>query len=318
MKTFLSKSKIPGMPPAPDVLIFFRIPKTAGNTIDGVFEHCFPDEHFHAHVGVTDSALLVRSTQKIAEKFRRLPIEKQRSVRCLIGIHVAMDVDTIFDRPSKFFTVVRHPVDRVISNFFHNRTQAHLPSYPFIKDMTLEQYLESGIGLDAHNHQVRMLSGDPELDVPWDPDGRPIRVPPVKREHLEAAIRNIEERFLIAAPLEELAALVYFFKELYDWPLRRVFFQNRNQTPGRPAVKDVSEATLRKIADWNRYDAELYEWVQSCFAAQIEALGPEFIRRVRQFERLNDLVQTVDRFSPNSVREFGKALLFRSAVPSVG
>ena len=101
-------SGIPGLVP-PEVLIFFRIPKTGGNTMDGVFQQCLPDQHFHADVGPTDSALLVRSTKKIAEKLGRLPSEKQRAIRCLIGIHVAMDVETIFERPSKFFTIVRHP-----------------------------------------------------------------------------------------------------------------------------------------------------------------------------------------------------------------
>jgi hypothetical protein len=293
----------------PEVLIFFRIPKTGGNTMDGLFEHCFPDQHFHAHVGVTESALLVRSTQKIREKLHRLPAEKQRAIRCLIGIHVAMDVESIFDRPTKFFTIVRHPVDRSISNFFHNRMEAHLPSYPFIKDLTFEQYLDSGIGLDAHNHQVRLLSGCPELDAPWDPEGRPIAAPPVERRHLELAKRNIEERFIVAAPLEEFTALVWFFKRLYGWPLRRVFYQIRNETPGRPKLEAVSEATRKRLGEWNRYDIELYEWVKSRFAEQIRSLEPQFSREVRRFERLNRLVQRAHRTLPRPIQSAARLIM---------
>ena len=47
-----------------------------------------------------------------------------------------------------------------------------------IKDLTLEQYLDSGIGLDHYNHQVRMLSGCLELDAPWDLEGRRISTEP--------------------------------------------------------------------------------------------------------------------------------------------
>ncbi len=36
------RSGIPGVPP-PEVLIFFRIPKTGGNTMEGVFGHCMPE-----------------------------------------------------------------------------------------------------------------------------------------------------------------------------------------------------------------------------------------------------------------------------------
>jgi hypothetical protein len=59
--------------------------------------------------------------------------------------------------------------------------------------------LDSGIGIDQDNHQVRMLSGCPELDGPWDPA---ISIRPVERRHLEMAKRNIEERFIVAAPIE--------------------------------------------------------------------------------------------------------------------
>ena len=57
-----------------------------------------------------------------------------------------------------------------------------------------------------------MLSGCPELDAPWDPQGRPISTPPVERRHLEMAMHNIEERFIVAAALEQFTSLVWFFK----------------------------------------------------------------------------------------------------------
>jgi hypothetical protein len=241
-----------------------------------------------------------------------MPIEQQRAVRCLLGIHVAMDVDTIFDRPSKFFTIIREPVDRAISNFFHNRTQPHLASYPFIKDLALEQYLDSGIGLDAHNHQVRMLSGCAELDAPWDPQGKPISTPPVERRHLEMAKRNIEDRFIVAAPLEQFSALVWFFKRLYGFPTHRMFYQVRNETPGRPRAEAVSQATRKRLQEWNMYDLELYRWVQQRFAAQIAPLEPQFSRQVRRFSAMNSLVQRLGRLSPQPIRKGVRSLLFKA------
>ncbi|HLH97114.1 MAG TPA: sulfotransferase family 2 domain-containing protein [Xanthobacteraceae bacterium] len=314
-KRELHSSGIPGLEP-PEVLIFFHIPKTGGSTMGGVFEHLFPNQYFHAHVGPTDSALLVRDTKRIGELFRQMPVEKRQLVRCLIGIHVAMDVDTIFDRPSKFFTIVRDPIDRAISNFFDNRNQPHLVSYPFIKDLTLEQYLDSGIGLDAHNHQVRMLSGCAELDAPWDPEGRPISTPPVERRHLEMAKKNIEDRFIVAAPLEQFSALVWFFKRLYGVPMHRMFYQVRNETPGRQKAESVSEATRKRLRAWNSYDLELYEWVRQRFSAQIAPLEPQFSREVARFNAMNRLVQRLGRLSPQLVRKRVRSLLFKPAALS--
>jgi hypothetical protein len=296
----------------PPVLIFFHIPKTGGMTMEGVIEHCLPDQHFNAYIRVPNSALLVRSTAKVAEKFHKLPVEKQRAVRCMIGTHFTMDVDTLFDKQSKFFTILRHPVDRVISHFFHIRVMSHLQCYPFIKDLTLEQYLDSGIGLDHDNQQVRMVSGCPELDAPWDLNGGKISMPPVERRHLEMAKRNIEERFIVAAPMEKYSALVWFLKRLYGWPLHRVLFQIRNETVNRPKLEEVPEATRKRLETLNQYDMELYGWVKVRFAKQIEPLEPHFSREVRLFDMLNRLSQRVDRLIPVSIRNKARRLLFSS------
>jgi Galactose-3-O-sulfotransferase len=300
---------IPGLVPPP-VLIFFDIPKTGGMTMQAVVEHCFLDQYFKPYLPIPDTALLIRSTAKIAKMFHQLPIERQRAVRCMIGHPFTMDIDTIFDRPSKFFTIVRHPVDRVISSFYYMRITSRMPCYPFIKDLTLEHYLDSGIGLDHDNHQVRMLSGCPELDAPWDLEGGRISTPPVERRHLEMAKRNIEERFIAAAPLEEFSALVWFFKRLYGWPFYRVLFRIHNDNPNRPKLAAVSEATRKRLETLNQYDIEIYEWVKARFAKQIQSMEPHFSREVRRFDMLNRAAQRISGISPQAIRRLAHRLLF--------
>ncbi len=302
---------IPGLAPPP-VLIFLHIPRTGGNTMQAIFQHCFPDQHFNPELAYGDTALSLRSTRRIAEKFRQLPVEKQRAVRCMIGAPCTMDVDAIFDRPSKFFTIVRHPVDRVISNFFNLRRLSHLPFYHgFIKDLTFEQYLDSGIGLYNYNQQVRMLSGCPELDAPWDLESRSTSSP-VERRHLEMAKRNIEERFIAAAPLEEFAALVWFLKRLYGWPFHRVLFSIHNENPNRLKLAAVPEATRKRLETLNQYDIEIYEWVKARFAKQIQAMEPHFTREVRLFKMLNRSIQPIYRLIPVPIRDKVRRLLFSS------
>jgi hypothetical protein len=310
-------SGIPGHMP-PDVLIFLRLPKTGGNTMDQVLERCLPGQWFYPSGMATSSALLIRPTELVAERFRRLAAEERQSIRCLIGEHIAMDVDTIFEKPSKFFTIVRNPVDRVISSFFYHLTQSHLIGYPFFKDLSLEQYLESGIGLDADNHQVRVLSGCKELDAPWDPHGRPISAPPVERRHLEMAKHNIEQRFIVAATLEQFNALVWFLKRLYGWPLHRVIFPRHNETAGRPPLERVSAAARQRLAEMNRYDTELHQWVRERFEQQIRPLEPGFSREVRRFEMLNSAAQRLHRTAPDPVRKLASRLLYTPQARAYG
>jgi hypothetical protein len=293
---------IPGLTP-PEILVCLRIPKTAGSTMESVFDRCLSDAAFHGHIpAVSTSALLIRSTDAIGELFHQLPPDRRKAVRCLVDEHVTLDIATLFDRPVRFFTILRHPVDRVISSFYYIRTKSHLVSYPFIKDLSLEEYLDSGIGLDSDNHQVRVLSGCPELDAPWDPQGRPISTPQVERRHLEMAMHNIEERFIVAAALEQFTALVWFFKRLYGWPLHRVLFRRQKADTGRPPLERVSAATRQRLAEMNRYDMELYEWVRERFAQQTRPLEPSFSREVRRFEMLNTAAQKLYRTAPDSIR----------------
>jgi hypothetical protein len=231
-----------------------------------------------------------------------------------MGTHIPMGLHTMFDRPAKYFTLVRHPVDRVISSFYFTlRVSTHIPSSRFIQGMTLEQYLDSGIGLDPFDQQVRMLSGCPQLDAPLDPDGQPISAPAVERRHLEMAKRNIEDHFITAAPLEEFTSLLLFLRRLYGWNLRDILYKVRNVTPGRPRLDMVAMATRRRLEDYNRYDIELYEWVKARFAKQIRDLEPGFSRDRRRFEIMNSAAQRVSGIIPGPVRRVARRMLSLSS-----
>ncbi len=282
-------------PQPPEILIFFHIPKTGGQTLAGALRNCFRNKYFDCMMVPPDTALWFISTVRVASRFHELSVKQQRNIRCVAGDHIHMDVAKIFDRPCKFVTLLRKPIDRIISSFYFSRTQPQMPCYPFIKDLTLEQYLDSGIGIDQDNHQVRMLSGCPELDAPWDSKGGPISTPPVERRHLEMAKRNIEERFIAAAPLEQITELVWFLRRLYKWPVHWLFFPIRNVNPDRPNFDSVSTSTRKRLEELNYYDTELYEWVSARFRRQIAQLEPQFSREVKIFGTLNHFAQPIMR-----------------------
>jgi hypothetical protein len=283
----------------PELLIVFHIPKTGGTTLEKIIQRAVPAEKIFLvnYHGPARSSLLVRSSEQIAAYLREMSPGRRQSIAFVIG-HFTMEIHALFDRPSRYFTIIREPVERCLSNFYHLKkeantpeTESHLPIYKYLKNMTLEDYLDSGIGLDSDNHQIRMLAGCPELDAPWSEDGRLISVPPVEARHLAMAKRNIEERFLAAGTLEQFAELTWYLKRIYGWPVHRCFYVKRRENLSRPRIDQVSMHTRRRLEQSNQFDTELYHWVNSRFVAQIAALQPEFSAQVRRFTRLNSMAQ---------------------------
>ena len=268
----------------------------------------------------TQSALLIRPHDKTVETYNGLPAEQRAKIRCIMGtergdrgIHFQFGIHAKLDRPAKYFTIVRDPIDRAISNFYHNRSQAHLLSHRFIRDMTFEQYLDSGIGIDASDHQVRMLSGCPELDARWDPEGRPISALPGRAAAPRCRQEEIEEHFVAAAPLEEFDSLVLMLRRICGWPFHRVIYKVHNETTGRPRLTECSAATRGRLEAMNPHDLELYAWAKARFADQVKALGPGFLLERRCFSIINSVLQRLDRIqSVRTGRRFIQTLLTRS------
>jgi hypothetical protein len=98
------KTAIPGLA-APPVLIFFHIPKAGGMTMEKVIERCLRDEQFNAYLKMPDTALLVRSTAKVAEKVISCRSKgSMRFVAWSARILPSMSL-LFFDKPSMFSTV---------------------------------------------------------------------------------------------------------------------------------------------------------------------------------------------------------------------
>ena len=177
--------------------------------------------------------------------------------------------------------------------------------------MTLDEYLDSGIGIESLDYQVRLLSGCPELDVARHPAGGRISAPPVEPRHLELAKRNIEQHFIAAAPMEAFNSLLLVLRAAYGWKLWQILFMRHNiGERGRlRRVEPISTASRRRLEEMNRFDLQLYDWVKVRFAEQTRAMEPELSRDLRRFELLNAAAQRVRRTTPALVaRPIGRLL----------
>jgi Sulfotransferase family len=287
-------------PTAPDVLIHLHIAKTGGTSLSSMIKHGFrSDEIFESSQHVGTPGNMRQAPQEDCE--RKLIAFGLNDVQYVSG-HVPLGVHRIFRRPTKYVTVVRDPIQRIISFFFFQAEDKNC----YLKDgrpLTFEEYIEGRADVQLYDYQVRVLCGSPELDV--ESPGRDQIRPRlhVQRHHLDLAKKNIEELFLAAAPIEEITELGLLVRLVYGWPMRRLQTEYKNSTKSRPHLAEIPIRLIRIMEECNSHDLELYEWVSKRFAEQRKLFEPELSRDRRIYGLVNGVLTTVGEILPWSLRK---------------
>jgi hypothetical protein len=279
-----------------------HIPKTGGMTLGNMVRHAFANnEAFETPNQVEFTGLGLPRYERCVEHLVSLPAHELNCIRYVWG-HAPFGLHRIFQRPAKYFTVIRHPVDRLISWFFY---LAEL-NEPYLEDgrpLSLEKYVQRGLDINMNNYQVRVVSGCQELDTGPPGIGEQAVAAPVERHHLEEAKRNIESHFLAAAPFDHMTDLALLLRLVYHWPMHRFYAEHLNRTKRRPAIKDVPPRLIKLIEDHNLYDMELYEWVAKRFEAQRQQFEPKLSRDRCVFGPVNYALTKVGKAFPYEVRK---------------
>jgi len=298
-------------PGIPDVLVHLHIPKTGGTSLNSMVQHGFrTDEVFDTTIDGNQlyKGLSLATYEYCRERLARYAPYYLRRIRYVTG-HVPMGLHRAFAGSAKYFTVIRHPVDRVISDFFF-RIQINEPYLRNGKPLAFENYVEDGRDIYLNDYQVRVVSGCPELDAAPAPRGEQTIGAPVERYHLEVAKRNIEEHFLAAAALEQMMDLALLVRRVYGWSMRRMLTEYKARTRQRPRVDDASPRVIKIIEKHNSHDLELYEWVAKRFAMQLQLFEPELLRDRRVFNLLNRSLNVAGHLLPWNARKRLAQLLF--------
>ena len=115
-----ASSNLKVRPSAPDVLIHLHIPKTGGTSLNSMVQHAFEGTEVSDTMVIGSeryNCLGLAPFELCREHFASYGGDDLRRIRYVTG-HLPMGLHQAFDRTVKYFTVIRHPVDRVISDFF--------------------------------------------------------------------------------------------------------------------------------------------------------------------------------------------------------
>ena len=230
-------------------LIFLHIPKAAGTTLHQVLEWQYP----RRSIFTVDGAHVQESIQEL----KNLPEFKRARLRCVKG-HLPFGLHHHLPRPATYITVLRDPIDRIISHYyFVLQTPKHYLYRNIVSQkMTLEQYVRSGLSPELDNGQVRFLCGNPRVDAVSGRD-------PVSREDLLSAKKNLKECFIGVGLSERFDETVLMFSKLLDW--KHVYYAKENVTGKRSSKPTISKSVIQAIEENNDLDMELYKYAKGMF-----------------------------------------------------
>jgi hypothetical protein len=270
------------------VCLFLHIPKTAGTTL----KHCIYEHHsvpgpsddwFHEGVYYFPygfhKARRPRFTPRVRAELAR------DDLRAVVG-HFWYGVHDLVPQPSFYVTLLREPVDRVVSLYHHilGKDGELYHSAIVSRGATLEEFVVELACRETDNDQTRRIAGaEPAF-------GR------CTRRLLERAKSNLRDRFAFVGITERFDESLVALKRLLGWPYLFYFPELVNRA--RPPRSALSPATVALVSERNSYDLELYAFAGRLLQERIDAEGPSFTPEVERFRAQNGAY--IDRYRPGA------------------
>ncbi len=199
-------------------------------------------------------------------RYEGFPADRRAGVRILMG-HFWYGVHEHLSEPSTYITMLRDPVDRVLSTYHHRFTRHAL-------GQSLPEYIEAGRDPGIDNAQTRRLAGGTG-SVRWGP---------CTPDMLDLAQEHLVERFPVVGLTERFDETLLLLRRQFGWD--KLSYTRQNVGSGRARVEDLDAATLELIRERNRFDLELHRFAGDRFDARI-ASHPHLQRDLRVLRARN-------------------------------
>lgn len=258
----------------PQVLLFMHIPKTGGTTLRQILERIYPQR---------ETVRIYKERTADPEGYLRRILEEDERCVSLVEGHFAFGLHEVLPRPSAYLTMVRDPVERVLSQYHSLRRYENHPLHDQARSMSFREYVSEPITWEVDNGQVRFLSGDTPAPHEGEFDD-------LEERHLRDAKRVVDEEDVIVGVTDRFDLSILLAADRLGWSTPN--YVRRNVGSERPAVEDLPAETLELIEERNRLDMELYQHARKRLEEAAEEAGIED-EALREFHRSNERYRLV-------------------------
>ena len=269
-------------------LIFIHIMKAAGTSFNAVLEQQFKADKIYSSYGV--------DLGEFERTFCQLTAEEQSNIELIRG-HMIFGFHSFLPRAATYITLVRNPIDRVVSHYNYIMRRPEHPHHAIFKKekLGLLEFAKSTWDpIDtASNIQTRYIAGDLLSD-------------PLSSTLLVKAKENLVKYFPVIGIAERFDESILLMQRAFGWKYTRCFYpllnmRRRNEVNGLD-IK-VKDAILEK----NQLDVQLYELCLGRFAQQVSAAAITH-ENIARFARWNNVAAPLIRAKikyiwPNSRQE---------------
>jgi hypothetical protein len=254
-------------------IIYIHIPKTAGRTLNKIIRAQYDSEAIFSNAQAVMSKLGL-DWQKIPASRRweisreflaYLPEIEKRKIKILFG-HMNFGRHELLPQPCTYITLLREPAERIISYYYHIKRMKNHYLYDIIESQQLSigDFIESGITFTLDNCQTRMISGV----------GDSVEHGRCTHDILDKAKANLKNYFSLVGLTEQFDQTLILLKQKFNWNL--ITYAKENVTWDRPLLNDIPKHDLQIIRKYNQLDFELYDFAQQLFENQIRKQGSAY------------------------------------------
>jgi hypothetical protein len=238
------------------ILIHLHMPKTGGSTLKKIIKKNYDNR---------SSFEVYCEQRKLSEKLTEL---SKLNVHCIQG-HFPYGIHKYFSKPYAYVTMLREPIDRVISEYFYIRNIPWNENHEKVMKMSLEEYQNEQIN---QNLQTRYILGTNFNK-------------PLTDEDFEQAKLNLLNDFSLVGITEYFDQSVFMMQKQFEWD--NIYYSKVNVTKSRLSKREVSPVLLEKIMENNQYDIQLYSLAKALFEKRLQSLDIKSKKELKRYIRTN-------------------------------